>query len=184
MTRKDFIEKEYFEWICSQICFRKRMAMSYHKLLSYLHLHEFTYILGMDSNRAEDGIELRYRFGYSRNYPEVMIANYLDNKPCSVLEMMVALAIRCEEHITGDLSEDIFPSKWFWGMVKNLGLISMTNDKFDPVQTDRILDIFLNRNYKKNGEGGLFSIRNCRNDLRTVEIWYQMCWYLDEILEL
>ena len=38
--------------------------LSYRKLLEYLHTIEFTYILVMDSNRAEDGTDLRYRFAY------------------------------------------------------------------------------------------------------------------------
>ena len=42
---------------------------------------------------------------------------------------------------------------------------------------------FLNRQYEADGRGGLFIVRNSRFDLRTVEIWYQAMWYLDEVLE-
>ena len=34
--------------------------------------------------------------------------------------------------------------------------------------------------YKRNGEGGLFTINRRGLDMRSVEIWYQMCWHLQE----
>lgn len=72
--------------------------------------------------------------------------------------------------------------KWFWGMVENLGLIFMTDSRFDRRYTEERIDIFLDREYESNGDGGLFTAEHCREDMRTVEIWYQMCWYLDDIL--
>jgi len=53
-------------------------------------------MLPMDGNRAEDGIDLRYRFGYEKEYEGSTIASYLDNSPCSVLEMLIALAFRAK----------------------------------------------------------------------------------------
>ena len=38
---------------------------------------------------------------------------------------------------------------------------------------------FLYRAYEPNGKGGLFYIRDYYEDLRNVEIWTQLCWYLD-----
>lgn len=38
------------------------------KLLRHLHNIDFQYMLPMDGNRAEDGIDLRYRFGYEKEY--------------------------------------------------------------------------------------------------------------------
>ena len=40
----------------------------------------------------------------------------------------------------------------------------------------------MNRTYSPDGDGGLFTVRNCDRDLRNVEIWIQMCWYLDTIV--
>ena len=96
--------------------------------------------------------------------------------------MMVALAIRCEEHIMGDQDIGDRTGLWFWGMIENLGLLSMTDTAFNKRRVDEIIDIFLNREYKRNGEGGLFTVKNHRDDLRTVEIWYQLMWYLNEIM--
>jgi hypothetical protein len=148
------------------------------KLLSYLHEREFNYILDMDGNRAEDGMDLRYRFAYENAYDYSMVATYLDDRPCSILEMMVALAFRCEEHIMDDPDIGNRTGQWFWGMIENLGLGHMYDSEFDNHYVDTVLDRFLNRQYKRNGEGGLFTIENCRRDLRDIEIWYQMSWYL------
>ena len=39
----------------------------------------------------------------------------------------------------------------------------------------------LNRDYGRDGKGGLFTIEHCRYDMRDIEIWYQANWYLDNI---
>ena len=44
------------------------------------------------------------------------------------------------------------------------------------------LDRFLQRKFKKNGEGSLFTIRDPSKDMRNIDIWYQMCAYLNEVL--
>lgn len=179
MDRKDEIANRYFEWIYELVC-RNRYAkqISFRKLLMYLHSTEFTYFVPNDDNRAEDGIDLRDRFILSNGYEDG--CNYLDG-PCSILEMMVALAIRCEESIMDDPGFGDRTNQWFWGMIVSLGLGSMTDDRFDKGYVADAVERFLNREYAPNGKGGLFTIRNCTRDLRTIEIWYQMCWYLDTI---
>ena len=171
------INDEYFEWMCGLICGnRYAEAVSYRKLLAYLHSIEFTYSIPRDKNRAEDGLDLRYRFTYETN---IKYAEDYIHGPCSVLEMMVALAIRCEENIMDDPSYGNRTGQWFWGMIVNLGLGFMTDSRFDEQFVDDVIFRFLNREYEPDGKGGLFTVRNCKYDLRTVEIWYQMCWYLD-----
>lgn len=176
--------KEYFDWICQLISddeyFRRS---SYQKLLKLLYDREFVFVLGIDGNRAEDGIDLRYRFGYERKYPGAEIAEYLDKRPCSILEMMAALAIRCEEQIMEDPDVGNRTGLWFWNMVINLGLDNMTDTRFDKEYVDKTIDCFLKRKYNRNGRGGLFTVHNNEYDMRSAEIWYQMCWYLDEILQ-
>ena len=177
MTRHE-LNDEYFEWMCRLVAHMPR----YRKLLRHLHNTDFSYILPRDGNRAEDGIELRYRFGYENAFDAPVIASCLDDRPCSVLEMMVALAIRCEEHIMEDQDIGDRTGQWFWMMIDNLGLSDMTNDRFDVDYIEEVLDRFHNREYKRNGEGGLFAVRNCTKDMRSMEIWYQLCTYLDDIL--
>ena len=177
---KDIINNEYFEWMCNLVCDSNRFKkVHYDKLLSYLYDTEFTYLLDMDSNRAEDGIDLRYRFAIESKYSRADISRYLDYCPCSILEMMVALSLRCEENIMDDPDIGDRTGKWFWDMIVNLGLFKMNDLNFDLDKVSDIINIFLDREYEANGRGGLFLVRNSKYDIRTVEIWYQMCWYLD-----
>lgn len=179
MTRDTIINK-YFKWLYDLVRGKRySKSMSYEKLLMRLHDTEFIYSLLMDENRAEDGVDLRYRFG-----DEYDCLNEVDSHltgPCSVLEMMVALALRCEEHIMYDPSYGDRTSQWFWGMIVNLGLGSMTDERFDRDFVDKTIDVFLRREYEPNGEGGLFTIKDCKFDLRAIDIWYQLNWYLNSI---
>ena len=71
--------------------------------------------------------------------------------------------------------------QWFWGMINSLGLGGMDDSNFDKDYVAKVVNVFLERRYEPNGRGGLFTIRNCKDDLRDVEIWCQLCWYLDTI---
>ena len=170
-------EYSYHQWLCDIVCrnlFSKHV--SYDRLLSYLSHREFTIIIPNDINRAEDGIDLRLRY---QSHTGEHISRSI---PCSVLEMMVALAIRCEESIMDNPAYGDRTAQWFWSMVRNLGLYSMTDDRFDSEYVSLVIDRFLDREYEPNGEGGLFKINNCKYDLRKIEIWYQLCWYLDRFV--
>lgn len=173
------IEQKYFEWLYDLVCEnRYSEGYSYRELLSYLHDVEFTYTIRKDSDRAEDGVDLRYRFAYDTGCG--CADGYLDG-PCSVLEMMIALAIRCEEQIMDDPRYGNRTTQWFWKMITNLGLNNMIDDRFDKEYVEGVIGKFLNREYEPNGRGGLFTVRNCDHDLRYVEIWVIMLWYLDTI---
>lgn len=177
----DTLKEEYFEWIYHKVIGPK---YSYRKLLRRLHEIPFTYLLQMDENRLEDGLNLRYRFGYEIGVPQQQIANVLDISECSVLEMMAALAIRCEENIMNDPEAGDQTSRWFMEMLSNLGLSSMDDHRYSQQYVDGHIDIFLHRRYDPDGRGGLFHLEHCTEDLRNVQIWYQMNWYLNEIMDL
>ena len=68
--------------------------------------------------------------------------------------------------------------QWFWGMIENLRLDKMTDQRFDLKKVSQIIDRFLHREYEPDGTGGLVTIEDCEYDLRTVEIWYQVMWFL------
>ena len=180
MTFKDRIRNEYFEWMYDLVCGgRYDSEISFRKLLMFLHSTEFIFVLPMDENRAVDGVSLRYRFALLQDQEE--LADYLDG-PCSVLEMMVSLALRCEENIMGDLEIGERTYQWFWNMIVSLGLGSMSDARFNKRQAKNIIERFLYREYDPDGRGGLFTIRDCSRDLRDIEIWLQMNEYLKGIL--
>lgn len=182
MTR-DELNNLYFDWMYQLVSNDERYSshLSYRKLLYLLHDTEFTYSIEMDGNRYEDGVDLRYRFGYKHGVSSAEIADCLDNRPCSVLEMMIALSIRLEEHIMDDPDIGDRTGQWFWDMIVNLGLGSMDDSKFRKDEALEIVQRFLDREYERNGKGGLFTVNHCRYDLRDIEIWYQACWYLNEV---
>lgn len=172
--------KRYYDWMCRLVCNNRYSKTSYRKLLRYLDSVEFTYTIAMDDNRAADGVDLRYRFGYENDIPDSVIERYLDDHPCTVLEMMIALSLRCEEHIMDNPELGDRTGQWFWGMIVNLGLGPMTDENFDVEYSEGVMERFLNREYGPNGQGGLFTVVDTDRDLRDVEIWYQLCWYLNE----
>lgn len=176
MTREK-LQNAYFDWMVRIVGGKPYFRM----LLERLNDVDFEYIIPMDGNRAEDGIDLRYRFGRECGYDDFVIATYLDDKPCSVLEMMVALAIHCE-HVMYDPDDGDRTDRWFWDMIDSLGLSKMINSRFNASYVDAVIEAFLERKYEPTGEGGLFTVDHNGRDLRSVEIWYQMCWYLDDIL--
>lgn len=175
------VDECYFEWMYDKVAKgRYGKSISYVKLLLYLHTVDFTYTIPKDANRAADGVDLRYRF--ADEFARIENAEDYLSGPCSVLEMMVALALRCEETIMDDPAYGDRTGQWFWGMIVSLGLGPMTDDCYEEEYVKERIDIFLRRGYEPNGKGGLFTVRNHSQDLRTVEIWYQLCWYLDTIL--
>ena len=181
MTLKDRICNDYFEWMYNLVCGERfSEKLSYKKLLMHLHNTDFIYLIPKDGNRAQDGIDLRYRFAYE--YTDIEDADSYLKGPCSVLEMMVALAVRCEETIMDDPTKGDRTRQWFWNMIVSLGFGGMSDDRYDQFFVDKTLDRFLSRKYEPNGKGGLFTIRNPKRDMRRIEIWYQLCDYLNSIV--
>lgn len=170
--------KEYFYWLLYKTGSKSKR---YSELLDHLFYAEFIPILPMDENRICDGTDLRQQFMEQNDC--VIEQSYLLS-PCSILELMIALAIRCEIQI---MSDDIYGDRtdvWFWEMINSLGLSGMTDDRFDSAYVDDVIWNFIDREYESNGEGSLFTVKNPPKDMRTVEIWYQMMFFLNEYLQL
>ncbi len=95
--------------------------------------------------------------------------------------MMVALSLKCEENFMSDQAYGNRISNWFFEMLQSLKLDGMTNDRYDEKWIDYRIYVFLNHIYEPNGSGGLFTIPNIDKDLRDVDIWCQMCCYINTI---
>lgn len=163
----------YFTWLVSII--DDGDTDEFDLLLRYLFDREFTWILDFDSNRAAYGLELRNIFIVENDYGDRM-KKYMPDGPCSVLEMMIGLALSAEK-VVGD------HKAWFWFMIKNLGLKDCRDDVYSQTAVKRKIDIFLNRTFRPDGKGGLFYIKNSENDLREIEIWYQLMFYINSIYD-
>lgn len=141
------------------------------KLLEFLHDIQFYWEIDFDENRALDGVDLR------RNFCEDHDVIFV--RCCSVLEMLVALAIRIDDEYLGDGRSE-HPEIIFWEMLENLGISHM----HDRILNERIVDFavrtWLNRNFKPNGNGSIFPLKHTNRDQRDIEIWSQMQEYLNE----
>lgn len=170
---------DYFKWLCKHVCDERKLE-TYEELLIHLFKTPFTYILEMDANRISDGIDLRYRYGREQGKEDPVIASQLDIYPCNVLEVLVALSLRIE-NIMDNPADGNRTGYWFWMMMGNLSLTEMTNRHYDEKYVDDALYIFMNREYQSDGSGGgLVILKYPRVDMRFVEIWDQINWYLTE----
>ena len=180
MSDRTIITSSYIRWMCDlDTNYSVFNIAMYTRLLTHLNTIPFEYFVDHDDNRYVDGINLRVFFESEMNYPEECMDDFM-SKPCSVLEMMVALAHRCEEQIMADPEYGNRTGLWFWEMLVSLGLSNETNDIFSKDRVDRIITRFLRREYAPNGKGGLYTIHT-QEDIRGIEIWYQMMLHLDEI---
>ena len=162
--------KLYFEKLFNVMA-RTESTRRYRRLLEHLSNVEYVWDLSMhsDANRAADGLAIR----------KLYLSDADDTKPCSVLEMLTALSFRIERDITGEPGND-HPEHWFWEMLDNLGLLEYTDDHYDEDEVDTTLDIWMNREYRMDGRGGLFPVRYALYDMRDLPIWEQFALYLNE----
>lgn len=171
--------EEYFEWLCKFVA-----GDSHRHLLLYLDSVPFEAKHDMDNNRIADGIKLRYKFAEDTGKTVEYVEKEFDmSSTCSILELIVSLAIRIEE----DMSDPDYGDRtviWFWEMVKSLGLYGMTDEDYDQFYTQSTVDTFLKKEYEPSGKGSLFTINNPDVDVRTLDIWYQMGLYVNRLLGL
>lgn len=175
--REDGILSDYYHWILMKLGMTENDGM----LLRFLHKTEYHPANPLDENREYDGFDLRARYAYETDENPVVVRRAMREKGCSMLEMMAALAIRCEESIMHDEELGDRTEFWFCHMLYSMGFGPMlSNSQFSPEQAEDIVTRFLENRYEPNGSGGLFYIPGCREDLRKTEIWYQMMLYLDK----
>ena len=150
--------------------------LSLNKLFHCLYSIQFTWSNPFDANRAEDGLWLRYRFSTESPYAD---AEQVLTEPCTVLEMMVGLANRMEEQFMRDPKYGDRTYVWFGNMRVSLGIQGNFDSCFDEDDVRARIKIFLNREYEPNGRGGLFTVPRSKHDMRDLEIWDQMCAYIN-----
>ena len=170
--------KTYFEWLYSLIEPSNPDKKSYKLLMTDLHQMEYISLVPNDDNRAKDGEDLRVQF------VELFesAANPLTDVPCTVFEMLIALAFRMHE-IMLDEPFELSVSDCFWVFIKNLDL-----DWYDDLNNYHLygegieinVRAFLDRRYNYNGHRGLFPLKRAKRDQRKTEVWYQMSDYLLE----
>ena len=174
------LDELYLRWLYSQVASvkLKNPARTYWVLMRALYSTEFVWLIPNDDNRLEDGRDLRKEFIEEQHMDSV--EDDWMTIGCSLLEMLLALSRRLVYE--SDDGSDI--PDWFWHLMNNLNLGNFNDNHF---QTDQQLEYVKHkleavvwRNYRKDGFGGLFPLRDPQEDQRRVELWYQLSNYLLE----
>ena len=163
---------EYKNWVMGIVMDKEHQF--YYELLDKLFHTEFTWFVKGDENRAADGVHLRTIFCDLNK-----LEGDIFDEPCNVLEMMVALSVRCSEDILWD-GENNWTPYLFWTMIDNLGLLDMVDGVFDEAYVNERIGIFLSRNYGENGDGSLFILSHFPKNFKRLEIWYQCQNWISE----
>lgn len=170
-----YLDELYFEWLYSQIGSLKSRnpAHTYWKLFKALFSKEFVWLIPNDDNRVEDGKDLRLEFLDAKEI-NCEDENWLQ-MGCSMLELLIGLSRRLAFETNAE------PDEWFWELLENLGLRKY-NDRveFSREEVEDVLDRVIWRTYRRDGKGGLFPLRHCKQDQRDVELWYQLSAYVLE----
>lgn len=185
-TNTEMLEHNYLMWMYHMIGDGVTNAdgepVTFYKLFRTLYDMSFTYILIMDENRLHDGLALRTRYAHeTHQYPEIVLKTLRD-KPCSVLEMMVALAIRISD-IMYDSNDEHDAKFWFWGMISSLQIDAVASDEsYNPDIVRVAIHWFLTRNYPNDGTGSLFPNTENLNYYNERQIWDQAMYYLHQYI--
>ena len=173
---REDIKEKYFRWILRSA----GVSTAYADRMRLMHNTPFEVMMERDINRAEDGENLRYRFGAVCGVPDSVIAISLDILPCSVLEMLSALALRAGEQVFGSpyVKEG---AQWIFSeTMRNLGIFDAPYGRVNDIL--RRLNL---REYGRDGRGGPFYIRFMhledanKFNMHESELWYQMMAYIN-----
>lgn len=178
MWNIDELEQRYYKWLVSLI---PAWRDSHGTLLRQLYDTPFRVTMIQDENRVGDGLSLRGRFIGERHIDLSNRDALKQCRPCSVLEVMIAMALRCEEEYMTQYSEEDPISVWFGPMILSLGLAHCSGPFYDTEEADVAIRNFLNRAYQPDGLGGLFHVPGIQEDMRKLELWSQMMIWIDHI---
>lgn len=170
---------EYFDYLTQLI---NAEPGRYDLMLGELFLLDFTWTedVPLDFNRAEDGLILRS--GYTDiGMSMESIDEELGDKPCSVLEVLIALSQKMDYTLYDDDKGDR-SRIWFWEMISNLKLDDYTNARIENNwallgHIDNIIIKWLNRDFGMNGWGSPFPLWYPRTDQRRLQLIDQMNEY-------
>ena len=171
------VDTAYYDWLLEQVDYYPGEDDDIDIALEMMFVTPFRWSVDNDDNRAEDGLQLRSIFIEDEGWN----TNPFFEESCSVLEMLIALAIRIENDIMWDGETNKTP-KWFWEMFDNLGFNNVDVDDYEFV-----IDAFLDRTGYKYGFGVLFPLKENgkkqHRNWKKVEIWEQAQSYLMENYE-
>ena len=168
------LKDNYLQWLESQLTDEPDSSKKYWGLLQLMFDTPFTWIDPMDENRAVDGIDLRVEFAHQNHINPKTMAQLGE---CSFLEVLIGLSRRLA-FTAGGSAEG-----WAWQLLNNLELHRMTDPLTRSKQhrAEEIMRVAMDRTYLPDGTGGFFPLTDPDGDQTTVELWYQMNSFIEEL---
>lgn len=164
--------EEYFVWLVEWIDDGDRDDML--PVLSYLFKKEYVWYTDLNATQAMSSMDLRERFDPD-NADEAK-----EERPCSVLELLVALAVDIEENICGVYGHEN-PARWFWEWLNNLGIDDRcTGRGYSKDYLDQCIDDWLEGDITRSGKRSPFPIKRKGVDQRKKTLWMQCMAYVNE----
>lgn len=169
---------EYYTWLISLIDPPKQVVSSIRQhgmLLFELWKREF-YWFDSHANeeaRAMDGKTLRDQFLMDFD----MTPNKVPQGPCTVLEMLIAFALRIDTQVH-DWRLGNRPWEWIEMFVNNLGFCDLIDQDINPVRDagyiNARLETWMTHQLGQRGEGGLFRFKRPILTINDMDNWAQM----------
>ena len=176
MTRRISLTKEnYLRWLEPQLrSEHDNQSKSYWDLLNVMFEREFGWIMEMDKNRIDDGLDLRVEFAREHRYSP---ASLPDMGPCSFLEVLIGLSRRLAFIAGGEAPG------WAWQLLGNLEFHRLSDPFTRPKQrkAQAVMDTVIARTYLPDGTGGFFPLAWPDDDQTKIELWYQLNAFVEEL---
>lgn len=172
------LHEQYYEWLLFKVTDPKE-PRTHDKLFRELASAPFKATVGRDDNWFEHCEYMREDYYEEAEFEG---AEYVkEDGEITLLEVMVNLCIKAEGIMQGFDGVDC--ERWFNDMLENSGLIFYTDYRFSKTGVWSKINRILDREYNRDGGGGLFCIPvlDPSHDLRDVELWYQLMWYIDYV---
>lgn len=174
------VEDLYFKWLSTLAFPNERIQENYSELLNTLYETQYIWdkATPLDENRYIDGLDLRESFSYKLKIPKYIVSDSIKG-PCSMLEMVCALGVRIDNDIMATYYTG-YDHGYFWiqKMLKNLDILQYDNSNWDRRIVEEKLLAFNQKRYSEEGFGGLFYIPDSEKNMRLLNIWDQMCYYI------
>lgn len=189
MTKTNNLSELYLNWLLRLINADNYQGKSYIKLCSLLNKIPFNPIMKLDINRNSD-VQSLLRETYiqsqsdwyrlNEQFDEIM---ELPTWPVSFLELIISLAMRIDLDFMREINGIDNTRIYFWVLVRNLGFLSFDDENWNEdaiISVVNRLNIVQERKYDFNGNGGLFPLENAEMDQRNVQIWNQLCQFVNQ----
>lgn len=168
------VREAYLRWLEHQFRDEHTPTESYWDLINLMFDKKFDWQIPHDDNRLADGLALRPEFGNQARIPQRQLERF---GPCSFLEVHIGLSRRLAFVAGGEASG------WAWQLLCNLELHRLSDplSRRKQEKVDDIMDMVIWRRYSPDGQGGFFPLAWPDDDQTTIELWYQLNSYVEEL---